>query len=69
MLKAPEGMDNCVDLPFCHHEYEGLVVATSCWELDDEEVKRLVESRRIMIQVTGNTFPPMRIAVPEKGTT
>jgi hypothetical protein len=67
VLKAPPGMDNCVDLPFCWHEHEGLVVATSCWELTEDELARIVESRRIMVQVCGNTFPPMRLAVPPKG--
>jgi hypothetical protein len=69
VLKAPPDMENCIDLPFCLRDYEGLIVATSCWELTAEELAEIVKSRRIMVQVTGNTFPPMRVIVPQEGTT
>jgi hypothetical protein len=65
-LRAPEGMDNCVDLPFCKEEHEGLLIATSCWELSEEEVESIIKSKRVIVQVTGNSFPPMRLFVAKE---
>ncbi len=37
-------------------------IVTTCWRLSDEEVAAVINSRRVVVQVLGNTQPPMAVS-------
>lgn len=60
VLRAPEGMADCVDLPV--HKANGWI--SSVWELEPGEITELIVSRRLVLHVQGReTHPPVGLEV------
>lgn len=60
ILKAPEGNDDVIDLPITRLNYtDGQNAVESCWELSDEELKKVLETKKIYFVCMGVTHPPI----------
>jgi len=57
----PEGMtsEECMDLPVHHAIGEEQEVFISCWELSDEEIKTILETKKLWIWQYGNFVQPI----------
>jgi hypothetical protein len=59
-LTAPQGLENCGDLP-CQKS-DGRII--SCWQISDEELKKLNETKYLYLGVLSpDTHPPCFITV------
>jgi len=71
-FRKPETMNDnqCQSLPALVHaidiEGEKFNAIESVWELDDEEIKHLIESKRIRLRVIGSGMPPVNLFVEPK---
>lgn len=71
-FRKPETMkdEQCNSLPALVHvidiEGDKFNAIESVWELDDEEVKQLLESRLIRLRVIANGMPPVNLMVEPK---
>lgn len=60
IFKRPD----CFDLPGSKYIYnDGTPAIETCWELSDEELKKLKKSKKIYIQQEGATLAPMNVSV------
>ncbi|WP_138751865.1 hypothetical protein [Paenibacillus sinopodophylli] len=57
--RVMKGSGDVQDLPITRIEYEDGVGLESCWELSDEEIQQIIETKRIHILVLGNWHPPI----------
>lgn len=63
ILRAPEGSDNVIDLPITRLKYEdGSNAVESCWELSEEELKKIIETKKIYFVCMGVTHPPILLS-------
>lgn len=63
-LKAPKGVDeiSCSDLPV----FKNGINCVSCWEFSEEELKEIIETKRIYVSIWfGKTQPPMFLGTEE----
>lgn len=71
-FRKPETMNDnqCQSLPALVHaidiEGEKFNAIESVWELDDEEIKHLIESKRIRLRVIGSGMPPVALFIEPK---
>lgn len=64
VLKAPKGNDDVSDLPITRIEYpDGLKAVESCWELSEEELKTIMDTKKIYFVCMGITHPPILLSV------
>lgn len=68
ILVAPEGQEGSVGkLPstrYVLHTPDGdMPSICSCWELSDEEIEKLKETKRIYFHTYGETHPPIMLTV------
>mgnify|MGYP001095557830 CR=1 FL=1 len=64
LLGPPPGMNEneCMTLPVFTDGKQCL----SCWELSDEEIKEIIETKRIWLAVmSGNSQPPVWLSTAE----
>ena len=55
---------DCNDLPGAAYEYDdGTKAIETCWELSDEELKIINETKKIYVQQEGETLPPMALTI------
>ncbi|MBN7576012.1 hypothetical protein C1H57_12505 [Clostridium sp. 2-1] len=63
ILRAPEGSDNVIDLPITRLKYnDGQNAVESCWELSEEELKKVLETKKIYFVCMGVTHPPILVS-------
>ena len=53
--------DGCEDLPLTRTQ-DGRFYET-CWELDEEELKKVQETGKIYVGIRSSVIPPMRVDV------
>ena len=55
--------DGCGDLPatICQNLTLNRSEIETVWELSDEEIKQITESRRLYVYISGKSVPPMAI--------
>ena len=64
VLKAPPDSANVIDLPITRIRYEdGTQAVESCWELTEEEIKKITETKRIYFICVSVTHPPILLSV------
>ena len=60
IFKRPD----CFDLPGTRYKYSDETPAIeTCWELSEEELKKIIKTKKIYIQQEGETLPPMAVSV------
>lgn len=65
VFKAPEGMDNCSDLPVCEcidFNFNTPVIISK-WKLTPEELQKVNETGEIWLSVVGQGMPPVCLMV------
>jgi hypothetical protein len=63
VLKAPEDSENVIDLPITRLKYnDGQNAVESCWELSEEELKNVIETKKIYFVCMGETHPPILLS-------
>lgn len=63
ILKAPAGMENCIDLPATRIVYgDGLTGIESCWTLSPEELEEVKRTGCVYLVVVGRTQPPVSLS-------
>lgn len=63
LLKSPEDMVDCDDLPICRcFDYTGRDLTVSCWELTEEDIKELIRTRKLFLWAWGRTHPPISVS-------
>ena len=55
--KAPDGMDECLDLHVMQGHAGGLPFSASCWKLTDEEIADIVKTGKIYLIIHGMGHP------------
>ena len=63
VFTAPEGMDDCGELPVERWENEEGILNESTFELSDEEIEYLRKHKRIYLNIYGPTRPVIMISV------
>lgn len=59
IFKRPD----CYDLPGTKYKYsDGVPAIETCWELSDEELKKIKKTKKIYIQQEGQTLAPMAVS-------
>ena len=63
VLTKPAGMtdEQCASLPVFKGEMGGMPVLLSCFEMSDEELLRIIETKRIWLYVFGDRQPPVAL--------
>lgn len=60
IFKRPD----CFDLPGTRYKYsDGTPAIETCWELSEEEIEKVIKTKKIYIQQEGETLPPMAVSV------
>jgi hypothetical protein len=60
IFKRPD----CFDLPGTKYKYDdGTPAIETCWELSDEELEKVIKTKKIYVQQEGETLPPMALSV------
>lgn len=61
VLTAPRGQEEEVfDLPVCQTAYpDEQPCVISCWELSDEDIDNLIQTRQLWLSSYGHTHPPL----------
>lgn len=63
ILRAPEGSEDVVDLPITRLKYEdGSNAVESCWELSEDELQKIIETKKVYFVCTGVTHPPILLS-------
>lgn len=63
ILRAPEDSENVIDLPITRLKYnDGQNAVESCWELSEEELKKVIETKKIYFVCMGETHPPILLS-------
>ena len=66
---APDGgnvvfrLGGCHDLPAKMYEDDGFPIIETAWELSDEQIERLIETKQISIAVIGKRIQPISVQV------
>lgn len=64
VLRAPNGSNNVDDLPITKLKYEdGSNAVESCWELSEEELKKIIETKKVYFVCMGVTHPPILLSI------
>lgn len=59
IFKRPD----CFDLPGTKYKYDdGTPAIKTCWELSDEELEKVIKTKKIYVQQEGETLPPMALS-------
>lgn len=56
-------LDGCHDLPAKMYEDDGFPIIETGWELTDEQIERLIETKQISIAVIGKKIQPISVQV------
>ena len=56
-------LDGCHDLPAKMYEDDGFPIIETAWELSDEQIERLIETKQISIAVIGKSIQPISVQV------
>lgn len=60
IFKRPD----CFDLPGTKYKYnDGTPAIETCWELSNEELEKVIKTKKIYVQQEGETLPPMALSV------
>ena len=60
IFKRPD----CFDLPGTRYKYSDETPAIeTCWELSEEELEKIIKTKKIYIQQEGKTLPPKAVSV------
>lgn len=63
VLKAPSGHPEVIDLPITKFKFDnGTSGVESCWELSEEELKKVKETGKIYFVCAGATHPPIMLS-------
>lgn len=63
ILKAPKEGTSVVDLPITRLEYSnGSNAVESCWELSEEELNRIIKTKKVYFVCMGVTHPPILLS-------
>lgn len=59
IFKRPD----CFDLSGTKYKYDdGTPAIETCWELSDEELEKVIKTKKIYVQQEGETLPPMALS-------
>lgn len=64
IMGPPEGMteEECSDLPVAHVQAQEQEVFISCWEMSEEELQILIQTRKIWVWQFGDHVQPISIS-------
>lgn len=63
ILKAPKDSENVIDLPITRLKYnDGQNAVESCWELSEDELQKIIETKKIYFVCMGVTHPPILLS-------
>lgn len=61
ILKCPEEMPDCTDLPIHRNVLNGFPIVVSCWEFSEQEISDIIKTKRAYIISWSMTHPPLAI--------
>lgn len=56
-----KGYDNVEDLPITRLKYDNCNCVESCWQVNEEELKKINETGKVYFVCLGDTHPPISL--------